>query len=98
MAEGFLGKIKDAIVGTDKSEQDAANEQQESSNRDTAAQQFGDVRPASEDPYGDPADQQFGDVRPASEDPYGDPADQQFGDVRPASEDPYGDPADSQNA
>ncbi len=41
----------------------------------------GDVRPASEDPYGDPADQPgaqqgFGDVRPASEDPFGDPADQ----------------------
>lgn len=33
--------------------------------------QYGNVRPASEDPYGDP-----GDVRPASEDPYGDPADQ----------------------
>lgn len=56
----------------------------------------GNVRPASEDPYGDPADQnQFGNVRPASEDPHGDPADQnQFGNVRPASEDPYGDPAD----
>ncbi len=33
--------------------------------------QYGNVRPASEDPYGDP-----GNVRPASEDPYGDPADQ----------------------
>lgn len=32
--------------------------------------QYGNVRPASEDPYGDP-----GIVRPASEDPYGDPAD-----------------------
>jgi len=41
---------------------------------------YGNVRPASEDPHGDPADQpgggQFGNVRPASEDPYGDPADQ----------------------
>ena len=38
--------------------------------------QYGNVRPASEDPYGDPADYgQFGNVRPASEDPYGDPAD-----------------------
>lgn len=80
-------------------------------NRDYANDDsFGDVRPASEDPFGDPADSAsqgsnsaFGDVRPASEDPYGDPADQQgnsgsnnsaFGDVRPASEDPYGDPAD----
>lgn len=53
--------------------------------------QYGNVRPASEDPYGDPADYsgQYGNVRPASEDPYGDP-----GIVRPASEDPYGDPAD----
>ncbi|MDQ3814743.1 MAG: translation initiation factor [Armatimonadota bacterium] len=37
----------------------------------------GEVRPASEDPYGDPADQQFGNVLPASQDPYGDPADQE---------------------
>lgn len=38
--------------------------------------QYGDIRPASEDPYGDPADYgQYGDIRPASEDPYGDPAD-----------------------
>jgi hypothetical protein len=60
---------------------------------------YGNVRPASEDPYGDPADQgQFGNVLPSSQDPYGDPADQsnqgQFGNIRPASEDPYGDPAD----
>lgn len=40
--------------------------------------QYGNVRPASEDPYGDPADfQRYGNIRPASEDPYGDPADQQ---------------------
>lgn len=40
--------------------------------------QYGNIRPASEDPYGDPADQgQYGNIRPASEDPYGDPADQQ---------------------
>ncbi len=64
---------------------------------------YGNVAPASQDPYGDPADQgsfsadqsSFDNVRPASEDPYGDPADESsFGDVRPASEDPYGDPAD----
>ena len=59
----------------------------------------GNVRPASEDPYGDPADQQgsaYANARPASEDPYGDPADEaRVGSkVRPASEDPYGDPAD----
>jgi hypothetical protein len=71
-----------------------------------AYQQYGDVRPASEDPYGDPAYQQYGDVLPASQDPYGDPADYQgagsgygqFGDVLPASQDPYGDPADSEDA
>ncbi|KYC36813.1 hypothetical protein WA1_44915 [Scytonema hofmannii PCC 7110] len=41
--------------------------------------QYGDIRPASEDPYGDPADYgQYGNIRPASEDPYGDPADQQY--------------------
>ena len=43
--------------------------------------QFGNVLPASQDPYGDPADQpgqgQFGNVLPASQDPYGDPADQE---------------------
>lgn len=48
-------------------------------NRGTTGQgQYGNVRPASEDPYGDPANYgQYGNVRPASEDPYGDPADQQ---------------------
>lgn len=46
--------------------------------RSTAQGQYGNVRPASQDPYGDPADQgQYGNIRPASEDPYGDPADQQ---------------------
>ncbi len=60
--------------------------------------QYGNVRPASVDPYGDPAYGQYGNVRPASEDPYGDPADSgQYGNIRPASEDPYGDPADQQN-
>ena len=91
MVDDFLRKAKEVILGE--------GEPSES--------EYGQPRPASEDPYGDPADQpgdgQFGDVLPASEDPYGDPADQvsytgedsgQFGNVRPASEDPYGDPAD----
>ncbi|HEY0074678.1 MAG TPA: hypothetical protein VGB77_11290 [Abditibacteriaceae bacterium] len=42
--------------------------------------QYGNVLPASQDPYGDPADQgggQYGNVLPASQDPYGDPADQE---------------------
>ena len=42
--------------------------------------EFGNVKDASQDPYGDPADQesgqQFGNVKDASEDPYGDPADE----------------------
>lgn len=98
MVDGFLRKMKDALVGGD-----------EQYDQDANTDQYGNVRPASEDPYGDPANQvgnyeQFGDVRPASEDPYGDPGNYeqagygqdygQFGDVRPASEDPYGDPAD----
>ena len=66
--------------------------------------QFGNVRPASEDPYGDPADgvrNQFPGIRPASEDPLGDPADADktyggFANVRPASKDPLGDPADQE--
>lgn len=40
---------------------------------------FGNIRPASQDPYGDPADREgfarFGNIKPASQDPYGDPAD-----------------------
>lgn len=40
--------------------------------------QYGNIRPASQDPYGDPADSgRYGNIRPASQDPYGDPADQQ---------------------
>ncbi len=47
--------------------------------RPTGQGQYGNIRPASEDPYGDPADYgQYGNIRPASEDPYGDPADQQY--------------------
>jgi hypothetical protein len=94
MVDGFLRKVKDAIVGNEEEFDQEPG--------------YNQPRPASEDPYGDPAgyggnDGQFGDVRPASEDPYGDPADSmdnnggQFGDVRPASEDPYGDPADQEN-
>jgi len=82
-----VNKLLGNIFGSDDKEQESEK-------------QYGDVRPASEDPYGDPADVgTFGDVRPASEDPYGDPADQgTFGDVRPASEDPYGDPADEEQS
>ena len=112
MVDGFFKKVTDAIIGNDEQvDQNAEYEQQGFSPREDEYRtreeygQYGDVRPASEDPYGDPAGYggadygQYGDVRPASEDPYGDPSDQvadygQYGDVRPASEDPYGDPAD----
>lgn len=114
MVDGFFKKVKDAIIGNeDESNQDAEYDQQghsggEDNYRNRGEQgQYGDVRPASEDPYGDPGNYeaaggygQYGDVRPASEDSYGDPADQvaDYGDVRPASEDPFGDPADQENA
>lgn len=42
------------------------------------SQGYGNVRPASQDPYGDPADRGYGNIRPASEDPYGDPADRGY--------------------
>lgn len=92
-------RLKDAVTGND-------HEQQQQTYQD---QGFGNVLPASQDPYGDPADQQasynnyndggFGNVLPASQDPLGDPADQEMGngynnDVLPASMDPLGDPAD----
>lgn len=103
MVDGFFKKVKDAIVGNEEFDKGAEQEQQGFSTREDERGQYGDVRPASEDPYGDPANQvaDYGDVRPASEDPYGDPADQvaaDYGNVRPASEDPFGDPADQSNA
>jgi hypothetical protein len=77
MVDEFLKKVKDAVTGDEKQRSDVDSNQSQNAN----TQQFGNVRPASEDPYGDPADQetqgQSSDVRPASEDPYGDPADQQ---------------------
>lgn len=113
MVDGFFKKVKDAIVGEGEFDQSAEQEQQGFSTREDEYrdrgeyEQYGDVRPASEDPYGDPGSYeaaagygQYGDVLPASEDPYGDPADElaDYGDVRPASEDPFGDPADQYNA
>ena len=100
MVDGFLRKLKDAIVGPDSEQFDPDGNYQDPG-------QFGNVTPASQDPYGDPADDagtdyaQFGNVTPASEDPYGDPADYvadagMFGNVIPASEDPYGDPAEEE--
>ena len=78
MVNSFLRKIKDAIVGPDNEQVDPDANYEDPS----TPGRFGNVRPASEDPYGDPADNvadagQFGNVRPASEDPYGDPADEE---------------------
>ena len=78
MVDGFLRNIKDAILGPDGEQVDAEGYYEDASNPG----QYGNVRPASEDPYGDPADQygdagMFGSVSPASEDPYGDPADEE---------------------
>jgi hypothetical protein len=65
MVDNFIRKIGEALTGN--------NEE-----IDPADQGYGNIRPASEDPYGDPADQGYGNIRPASEDPYGDPADQGY--------------------
>ena len=75
MVNDFLQKAKDFLVGLgDKRDQEEIRPPRDDLNEAN----FGDVRPASEDPYGDPADQgNFGNVRPASEDPYGDPADEE---------------------
>ncbi len=57
---------------------------------------FGNVRPASEDPYGDPADLEGGGYgQRTGFTPQPDPR-QQFPNLRPASEDPLGDPADNE--
>lgn len=97
----ILDQIQDALNGDD----DERLRQQQGYNQQD---QFGNVIPASQDPYGDPADQQggynnynngqFGNVMPASQDPLGDPADQElgYGNVLPASQDPLGDPADQE--
>ena len=69
MVDGFLRKVQDALIG-DTTDGESGSESEE---------QYGNVRPASEDPYGDPADQEdYANARPASEDPYGDPADQEY--------------------
>ena len=98
MVDGFLRNIKDAILGPDGEQVDADGNYEDASNPG----EYGNLTPASQDPYGDPADNgEYGNLTPASEDPYGDPADYaadagMFGSVSPASEDPYGDPADEE--
>ncbi|WP_373536329.1 hypothetical protein [Microcoleus sp.] len=54
MVDGFLRKLKDAIVGPDSEQVDPDANYDDRQNPG----QFGNVRPASEDPYGDPADEE----------------------------------------
>jgi hypothetical protein len=86
MVNEFLRNIKDAILGPDGEQVDADGYYEDPSNPG----QYGNVTPASEDPYGDPAEYgQYGNVTPASEDPYGDPADYgQYGNVTPPAKTP----------
>ncbi len=65
MVDGFLRQIKDAMLGDDQVEPDANYDRQTGSDNEdpygasTDYGQYGDVQPASEDPYGDPADQAY---------------------------------------
>ena len=61
-------------------------------NGESYNQQYGNVLPASQDPYGDPADQERGGY--AGQNVNQNANDGRFGNVLPASADPYGDPAD----
>ena len=54
MVNEFLGKLKDAIVGPDGEQVDADGNYEDPSNPG----EYGNVTPASEDPYGDPADEE----------------------------------------
>ena len=63
MVDGFFKKVKDAIVGDEGFDQSAEQDQQgfftgDDEYRDRG--QYGDVRPASEDPYGDPGSYEAG--------------------------------------
>ncbi|WP_445241353.1 hypothetical protein [Microcoleus vaginatus] len=50
MVDGFLRKLKDAIVGPDGEQVDPDGYYEDASNPG----QYGNVTPASQDPYGDP--------------------------------------------
>ena len=54
MVDGFLREIKDAIVGPDSEQVDPDANYEDTSNPG----EYGNVSPASEDPYGDPADEE----------------------------------------
>ena len=54
MVDGFFRNIKDAILGPDGEQVDADGYYEDPSNPG----QYGNVTPASEDPYGDPADEE----------------------------------------
>ena len=82
----LLNNVRNAIVDHSKQQQHTGFDPSSLLNKVTdifgAHQQQhgpGNVKPASQDPYGDPADQGAApgrNVKPASQDPYGDPADQ----------------------
>ena len=80
MVDDILRRVKDAVFGSNPSQQEPRPSSQDpyGDPADQVAQGYGDdVQPASQDPYGDPAAQGNSDVQPASQDPYGDPADEQ---------------------
>ena len=54
MVNEFLRNIKDAVLGPDGEQVDADGYYEDPSNPG----QYGNVTPASEDPYGDPADEE----------------------------------------
>jgi hypothetical protein len=66
MVNEFLRNIKDAVLGPDGQQVDADGNYEDASNPG----QYGNVTPASEDPYGDPADYgQYGNVTPPAKTP-----------------------------
>ena len=93
--DGLIGQLTGLFRG---------HQEQEAIRQQSAGQGgFGNVLPASQDPYGDPADleAQRGYAQPGpgygQQAGYGQPnLEQQYPGIRPASEDPYGDPADSE--
>ncbi len=79
--DGLLDQVKQAISTHTKGQQgfDSSNLLGHITDLfgNHAANQHGNVKPASQDPYGDPGQGAASrNVKPASQDPYGDPADQ----------------------
>lgn len=84
----LIDRLRDALDGDNENQQPHQG------------QPYGNVLPASQDPYGDPADQQ-GYNQPVGyqngqNGQYNQYDNGQFGNVLPASQDPLGDPADQE--